>query len=112
MAARWRWYVPPVDDGGAPTLAELTSALRTTFSADVDGRAVDLTLVDVRHADRRPGWETFSLLFATPDSALPQATYAVEHDRLGSFLLFLVPVLDDAGEQRYEAVFNRRSTTA
>ncbi len=100
-----------MDDGEAPAVAELSAAVGTTFSLDVDGRAVDLTLVHVRHADRRAGWETFSLLFAAPGSGLSQATYAVRHERLGSFLLFLVPVLDDAGEPRYEAVFNRRSIT-
>lgn len=91
-----------------PSLAGFRDAAGTAFQVQIDDRrAVDVTLVEVRHADRRPGWETFSLLFTGPDEPFPQAAYPVRHDQLGSFLLFLVPVLTEDNGQGYEAVFNR-----
>jgi hypothetical protein len=36
---------------------------------------------------------------------VPQQTFAVEHDKLGKFDLFLVPLGPDAEGHRYEAVF-------
>jgi hypothetical protein len=48
----------------------------------------------------------FSLLFRTmPGGALPQRIYQVEHDEMGSFDIFLVPVGPDAVGMVYEAVF-------
>jgi hypothetical protein len=48
----------------------------------------------------------FSLLFHGPLSPiLPQRTYRVEHEALGAFDLFLVPLGPDRAGQRYEAVF-------
>lgn len=93
-----------------PTLADFRHAAGTAFQVQVDDRrAVEVTLVEVRHTDRRSGWETFSLLFAGPDEPFPQAAYPIRHDKLGSFLLFLVPVLTEVSGQSYEAVFNRPS---
>jgi hypothetical protein len=55
-----------------------------------------------------PGREGFSLLFSgSARAGVPQGTYTIEHDRLGSFLLFLVPVGPRAPELSYEAVVNR-----
>lgn len=80
----------------------------TNFHVHVDDtHSAEVTLVQVDDSDRRPGWETFSVLFEGPGEAFPQATYPVEHDALGSFPLFLVPVLAEDGVRRYEAVFNR-----
>jgi hypothetical protein len=50
--------------------------------------------------------EQFSLVFRGPlEPALPQATYAVEHDQLGRLEIFLVPIGPDGSGMRYEAVF-------
>ncbi len=38
---------------------------------------------------------------------LGQGTFDLEHDQIGSFALFLVPIGPDAEGMRYEAVFNR-----
>jgi Domain of unknown function (DUF6916) len=55
-----------------------------------------------------PGREGFSLLFSGPAKPLlSQATYPVDHPRLGSFLLFLVPVGLRSSDPSYEAVINR-----
>ncbi|MDT4952494.1 MAG: hypothetical protein QOJ02_632 [Acidobacteriota bacterium] len=52
--------------------------------------------------------EQFALLFHGPQNPfLPQATYHVEHERLGELDLFLVPIGRDQDGFQYEAVFNR-----
>lgn len=52
-------------------------------------------------------YESFSLTFSGPPSpALVQATFQVEHETLGRFSLFLVPVAADEKGYDYEAVFN------
>ena len=48
----------------------------------------------------------FSIVFRGPlDPALPQRTYQVEHEGIGAFELFLVPIGPDSEGMRYEAVF-------
>lgn len=50
--------------------------------------------------------EPFSLIFRGPsDQTLPQGTHRLEHDKLGSLELFLVPVGPDEDGMLYEAVF-------
>lgn len=54
-------------------------------------------------ADHR---KPFSLLFlGSPDVVLPQATYPFEHEALGTFEIFIVPVGRTARGVTYEAVF-------
>jgi hypothetical protein len=94
--------------GTAPALVGFQKALDSGFRVQADDfDPVDVTLVQVTVSDRRPTWETFSLLFAGGEGALPQAMYRVDHADLGSFPLFLVPVLTDRDGLHYEAVFNR-----
>ena len=51
---------------------------------------------------------TFSLVFTGPlDQFLPQRTYLFEHEKLGAFELFIVPIGQDQNRFHYEAVFNR-----
>ena len=50
--------------------------------------------------------QPFSLLFVGPGRfVLPQQTYRVEHESLGEFDLFLVPLGPEGDGMRYEAVF-------
>ncbi len=50
--------------------------------------------------------EPFSILFRAPHNvALPQATYKIEHDKMGTFDLFLVPIVPDQEGAYFEAVF-------
>jgi len=52
--------------------------------------------------------ESFSVLFDGPDNRLlPQGMYAFEHEGLGRFELFIVPVGRKPGAFEYQAVFNR-----
>jgi hypothetical protein len=51
--------------------------------------------------------EPFSLILAGPAApALPQASYSVQHPRLGRVDLFLVPIARNATATQYEATFN------
>ena len=52
---------------------------------------------------RRP----FSILFRGPkDTNLAQGIYKVEHDKMGTVELFLVPIMPDENGNLFEAVFN------
>jgi len=76
------------------------------------GLTQDLELVDVRDLGRRStaGGElsNYALTFrgAQAAPALPQATYRLEHARLGPIDVFLVPVARDRTAILYEAIFN------
>jgi hypothetical protein len=55
-------------------------------------------------AERR---KPFSLvLLGPPTFVLPQAIYSFEHDQLGTFEMFIVPIGRDARGVSYEAVFS------
>ena len=55
-----------------------------------------------------PGKEGFSLLLTGPSkNSFPQGTYTIDHSKLGSFALFLVPVGPKGSTTSYEAVINR-----
>jgi hypothetical protein len=48
----------------------------------------------------------FSLVFRGPrEMLLPQHIYRIEHEQLGSFELFIVPIGPDQAGMRYEAIF-------
>lgn len=50
--------------------------------------------------------QPFSIVFRGPgDVLLPQRTYQIEHARIGTFKLFLVPIGPDDKGLRYEAIF-------
>ena len=100
-----------MDTERPPPVARFEEALDTSFSVSADdGDRVAMTLLEVARSDHGPGWESFSLLFAGPTPALPQAIYAVDHPELGAFELFLVPIASPAEVQQYEAVFNRSAS--
>lgn len=100
------------------SLAEFSHAtfvdlLHSRFQVQADAAApVEIELVEaVAHSGRAPARslaESFSLVFAGPRQPfLPQRTYRLAHERLGTFDLFIVPIGEDQTGFRYEAVFNR-----
>ncbi|MEK6409225.1 MAG: hypothetical protein AABN34_20055 [Acidobacteriota bacterium] len=91
------------------TAETFSEQLKTTFRIRLsDSNHIDVELTEVTPARQRPRQEQFAILFRGPrDTLLAQGTYLLEHDAIGSFDLFLVPVgMDDQGID-YEAVFNR-----
>jgi hypothetical protein len=84
-----------------------------TFQVSLeDGSTVDLILHEVKmvrekHATRELLRDTFAWHLHGPAAALlPQRTYRVTHQTLGSFDLFIVPLGVGHEQARYEAVFN------
>jgi len=80
-----------------------------TFRLRVEtGERADLVLVEATARDtERP--RPFSLVFEGPgDLSLRQGRYAFEHETIGAFELFIVPIgpNPETGRLRYEAVFN------
>lgn len=54
------------------------------------------------------GRKSFSLIFTNPrkDAYLTQRIYRLEHEKVGSLELFLVPLGPDPSGMRYEAIFS------
>jgi hypothetical protein len=88
----------------AATFAE---HLNSTFRLQHQPATTELELLEVSDGST-DGHVNFSLLFRGPlQPLLLQQIYPVEHDRLGRFDLFIVPIRRDAHGLYYEAVFNR-----
>lgn len=97
------------------TYAAWSAHLNDTFRIHLDsGPIVLVELVQATGQSQRPagdgqsGGESFSLVFQGPlDRMLAQGTYMFEHEQLGVFPLFIVPIGTSEGDVLYEAVFNR-----
>ncbi len=87
---------------GAGETFELALIEATDLSG---GPATATATASPQESARRPR-PPFSVVFRGPPGVLlPQRIYRVEHDRIGAFDLFLVPIGPDAAGMRYEAVF-------
>jgi hypothetical protein len=92
------------------TTATFEPHVGTTFL--VHGATAEPLTLTLTHLTRgRPGnslatREAFSLFFRGPrDTYLQQSMYLFEHEALGTFEIFIVPVGQDATGYQYEAVF-------
>jgi hypothetical protein len=97
---------------------DLQRATAATFSEHQNGTfhlhhgpaVSELELVEVSDASTRRH-VNFSLVFRGPQQPLfPQQIYPFEHERLGRFDLFIVPIRRDAHGFYYEAIVNRVAT--
>ena len=103
-----------------PTFAEFSSVVGTSFRARANdgGDVVSFELTQATpnripaNASARPTqYESFSLLFRGPgQKMLAQGTYDFEHERLGTFPMFIVPVSRETESVVYQAVFNQLVT--
>jgi hypothetical protein len=87
--------------------------LGETFRAVVEPEnQLELELVEVEVLGSAPPQdpprrESFSIVFRGPkDNALAQGTFRMEHDEIGGFDIFLVPIGEDQDGRQYEAIFN------
>jgi hypothetical protein len=82
---------------------------KTKFRVPLDeARVVELELVEISELKLHPRQEEFSLEFRGPlDLFLGQGLRNFEHDAMGNFELFIVPVEQDAQGFYYQAIFNR-----
>lgn len=98
------------DDRRLPWLATFEPLVNFPFSVELDGRRIGLTLVEAqalppatRRTDLGIRNDPFSLVFRAENSVnLPQNSYEVNNDTLGSTRMFLVPI----GFGECQAVFN------
>ncbi len=75
-----------------------------------DGIELELDLADAEQRAANPSaTQGFSLVFRG-DKLLEQQTFQVDHPRLGSHHIFLVPLAATEEGATYEAVFSRPST--
>ena len=85
--------------------------INQTFRVRLDGvEPIALELVKVTESDPRSRPEArrpFSLHFLGPVSPqyLVQHTYRLEHEQMGAFDLFIVPLGPETGRMRYEVIF-------
>lgn len=110
-------------------LATFSEQLNTKFRIQLDpATRVELELTEAKPEKGQgqgqgqaasPGsgpstsFESFSLVFNGPgDRLLPQRIYPFEHDAIGRFDLFIVPVGQSAGCFQYQAVFMRQTKPA
>jgi hypothetical protein len=105
----------PEPDLRSLTADAFAAHLNTVFRLQTGAEPLPLELVEVQRASyaddpaavgpsgRR---EPFTIRFRGPRSPYArQAIYRLEHDRMGTLEIFLVPLGPDAAGMRYEAIF-------
>ena len=76
-------------------------------SAD-DTNQVELELAEVSELKQQKAHDQFAVVFRGPLNAfMGQGMRSFDHDTLGQFELFIVPIRQDGEGFYYEAVFNR-----
>ncbi|HEY6250326.1 MAG TPA: hypothetical protein VI685_10210 [Candidatus Angelobacter sp.] len=81
---------------------------RSKFHTQLGDRKVELELLSVEEPESSPKVEVFFLTFHGPlTPRLPQRIYLLEHEKMGTFSIFLTAIAGDAEGISYEAVFNR-----
>ncbi len=104
-----------------PNFAEFLAAVGTRFRARVTAtEEVAFELIQATpgrapasSAGQGASYESFSLLFRSPGQrVIPQGTYPFQHDQLGLFEMFIVPVGQETDAVIYQAVFNCLVETA
>ena len=89
-----------------PTGQAFAACVNTTFGLQVDDeRVIDIELVTFQVGMSTLPTEQFALTFEAA-ADVPQGLYRLEHARLGSMEMFLVPVGRTARGVQLEAVFN------
>jgi len=82
----------------------LNSTFRIHLSTE---KSLDVELTEITEHMISDRQERFSLFFRGPlDAFVPQATYRFEHEKMGPFDLFIVPIGKTTQGFLYEAVFN------
>jgi len=89
--------------------AEFLKHLNTKFRIRLnESEAVEAELTAVSEHLLSPRQERFSVVFRAPNETfLGQGMRPFQHDEMGAFDLFIVPIERDDEGTYYEAVFNR-----
>jgi hypothetical protein len=93
----------------ALTHEEFSRHLNTKFAIRIsETQAIEAELTNVSEHMISPRQERFSIVFRTSNEVLiAQGLHRFEHDKMGAFDLFIVPIERDDEGTYYEAVFNR-----
>jgi hypothetical protein len=90
-----------------------TGCLGSKFRLHVDsGTFVEVELIETTTLRRNPPGvgakrEPFSIVFrASKDFLVPQKIYKLQHEKVGTLEICLVPIGPDQQGMRYEAIFN------
>lgn len=82
--------------------------LNTKFRASLGGKTIELELIGVTELNYSPRQEAFSIVFrGALDSPLQQGLFDLEHEKLGSFAIFMTPIARQPDGFHYESCFNR-----
>ncbi len=85
--------------------ANLNSSFKLQVSEEL---SLALELIECNDLGSSEAQEQYSLIFrGDGEHYLPQMTYDLAHEKLGTVTLFLVPIRKAANGYCYEAVFNR-----
>src|SRR6267142_2492997 len=89
------------------TEKEFSRHVHTKFQLKLDDQKFELELAAVTgylpQANEHGGMERFSVFFNGPGhTRLPQSLYSLEHEQMGEFEIFLVPVSGSENGYRYE----------
>ena len=85
----------------------LAKQLNTKFALHGTIEPFELELINVTEPTETASQIYFSLFFrGDKNLKLPQGTYQMTHERLGTVFLFIVPTALEEDGFRYEAVFN------
>ncbi|HJZ81627.1 MAG TPA: hypothetical protein VKD91_14825 [Pyrinomonadaceae bacterium] len=88
---------------------EFARHLHTKFRIRLnETESIDAELSDVSEHLVSPRQERFAVIFRTSNEVfLDQGQRQLQHDQMGEFILFLVPIGRDEEGTYYEACFNR-----
>ena len=91
------------------TYEALTQNLNTKFHVAADDAGpLDLELAEISDLKQVKNQEEFAVVFRGPlDQFLGQGMRSFDHEKLGQFELFIVPIKQDDKGYYYEAIFNR-----
>lgn len=91
----------------------LAEQLNTKFVLTEAAEPFELELIEISEPTETARQIYFSLFFRGDKKfMLPQGTYQMKHERLGTMMLFVVPTSVEDDGFRYEAVFNLLKETS
>jgi hypothetical protein len=91
------------------THAAFADHVNTSFRVLLDdAEPIELELTELSELKITPQQERFAVVFRGPkEKFLGQGTRRLDHDKMGEFDIFLVPIRGDEAGFYYEASFNR-----
>lgn len=88
---------------------EFAKHVNTKFRIQIsDTETVEAELIEVSELSITDRQARFAIIFRTPNQPfLGQGLRNFEHDQMGPFEIFIVPIEQDNKGTKYEAIFNR-----